>query len=144
MVETFSSIVLATKLRFSLSTSSWMGGLMPATHAIWSGLVVGAFGLDVSGLLALVADLLAGRRALGAVAGEVTGLATVVAFAAVNAIACVGASVEHHRRVEDRGTYETCDRYRRTSSTSCSGFRNRRLHRRSRSHPGHHRTTEHP
>ncbi len=41
----------------------------------------------MSGLLALVADLLAVARVLGAVAGEVTSLATVVALAAVNAIA---------------------------------------------------------
>jgi hypothetical protein len=41
----------------------------------------------VTGLLALVADLLARARVLGAVAGEVTGLATVVALAAINAIA---------------------------------------------------------
>jgi len=37
-------------------------------------------------LLALVADLLAGRRALGAVAREVASLAAVVAFAAVDAV----------------------------------------------------------
>lgn len=51
-------------------------------------LVAGAFGLDVAGLLALVADLLAGGRALGAVPGKVTGLATVVALASVHAVAC--------------------------------------------------------
>lgn len=51
-------------------------------------LVVGAVGLDVAGLLALVADLLARGRGLGAVAREVAGLATVVALAAVNAVAC--------------------------------------------------------
>jgi len=38
-------------------------------------------------LLALVADLLAAARVLGAVTGEVTGLATVVALAAVHAVA---------------------------------------------------------
>lgn len=51
-------------------------------------LVVGASGLDVSRLLALVADLLATGRLLRAVTREVTVLATVVAFAAVNALAC--------------------------------------------------------
>jgi hypothetical protein len=53
-------------------------------------LVVGAVGLDVAGLLALVADLLARGRGLGAVAREVAGLATVVALAAVHAVACQG------------------------------------------------------
>ncbi len=50
-------------------------------------LVVGALRLDMAGLLAFVADLLTIARVLGAVAREVTGLATVVALAAVNAIA---------------------------------------------------------
>lgn len=48
---------------------------------------VGALGLHVAGLLALVADLLAAAGVLGAVAGEVTSLAAVVALAAVDAIA---------------------------------------------------------
>lgn len=51
-------------------------------------LVVGASGLDVTGLLALVADLLATSGLLGAVAGVVTGLATVVALHAVDTLAC--------------------------------------------------------
>jgi len=50
-------------------------------------LVVGALGLDVPGLLALVADLLSSRGALRAVAGEVARLATVVTLAAINAVA---------------------------------------------------------
>ncbi len=37
-------------------------------------------------LLALVTNLLARRRALGAVTGEMTSLATVVAFAAVDTV----------------------------------------------------------
>jgi hypothetical protein len=41
----------------------------------------------MSGLLALIADLLAARRLLGAVAREVTVLATVVAFATVYTLA---------------------------------------------------------
>lgn len=47
----------------------------------------GALGLDVAGLLALVADLLATGRLLGAVTGEVTVLAAVVALRAVGAVA---------------------------------------------------------
>lgn len=42
----------------------------------------------MAGLLALVANLLARGRGLGAVAREVAGLAAVVALAAVNAVAC--------------------------------------------------------
>lgn len=49
-------------------------------------LVVGALSLDVTSLLALVADLLATSRLLGAVAGVVTRLATVVALHAVDAL----------------------------------------------------------
>jgi len=52
-----------------------------------SQLVVGALGLDVTGLLALVADLLARRRTLGAVAREMARLSAVVAFAAVHTVA---------------------------------------------------------
>lgn len=51
-------------------------------------LVSGALRLDVSGLLALVADLLAASRLLRAVAGVVAGLATVVALHAVDTLAC--------------------------------------------------------
>jgi len=50
-------------------------------------LSAGALGLDVAGLLALVADLLATARVLGAVTGEVTGLAAVVALGAVDTVA---------------------------------------------------------
>lgn len=50
----------------------------------------GALGLDVAGLLALVADLLAGGGALGAVAREVAVLAAVVALGAVDAVTCWG------------------------------------------------------
>lgn len=46
----------------------------------------GALGLDVAGLLALVADLLAGGGTLGAVTGEVTVLAAVVALGAVDTV----------------------------------------------------------
>lgn len=46
----------------------------------------GALGLDVAGLLALVADLLAGGGTLGAVTGEVAVLAAVVALGAVDAV----------------------------------------------------------
>ena len=49
-------------------------------------LVVGALSLDVSGLLALVADLLATSSLLGAVTGVVARLATVVALHAVDAL----------------------------------------------------------
>lgn len=49
-------------------------------------LVVRALSLDVTRLLALVADLLATSRLLGAVAGVVTGLATVVALHAVDTL----------------------------------------------------------
>lgn len=52
-------------------------------------LVVGALGLDVSGLLALVADLLAAGRLLRAIAGEVAVLAAVVALGAIGAVAFV-------------------------------------------------------
>lgn len=48
----------------------------------------GALGLDVTGLLALVADFLAGARVLGAVAGEVTSLAAVVALGSVHTVTC--------------------------------------------------------
>lgn len=47
---------------------------------------IGALSLDVTGLLALVADLFSGRRTLGAVAREVAGLATVVALGAVDTV----------------------------------------------------------
>jgi len=51
--------------------------------------LVGALGLDVAGLLALVASLLAtGGALLGALAGEMSGAAAVVALLAVNAVAC--------------------------------------------------------
>ena len=50
-------------------------------------LVVGASSLDVTSLLALVADLLAAGRLLGAVTGVVTRLAAVVALHAVNTFA---------------------------------------------------------
>jgi hypothetical protein len=50
-------------------------------------LSAGALGLDVAGLLALVADLLATAGVLGAVTGEVTGLAAVVALGAVDTVA---------------------------------------------------------
>lgn len=56
---------------------------MPQAH-----LGGGALGLDVAGLLALVADLLAGGGTLGAVTGEVTVLAAVVALGAVDAVTC--------------------------------------------------------
>lgn len=52
-----------------------------------SPLVVGALSLDVAWLLALVANLLSASRLLGAVAGEMTTLATVVALGAVGAVA---------------------------------------------------------
>jgi hypothetical protein len=52
-----------------------------------SSLVVGALSLDVARLLALVADLLAAGRLLGAVTGVVAGLAAVVALHAVDALA---------------------------------------------------------
>ena len=51
-------------------------------------LVVRARSLDVSRLLALVADFLSAGRLLGAVAGEVSVLATVVALGAVGAVSC--------------------------------------------------------
>lgn len=50
-------------------------------------LSVGALRLDVASLLALVAQLLAACRLLGAVTGEVTTLATVVALGALGAVA---------------------------------------------------------
>ena len=52
------------------------------------GLVVGALSLDVTRLLALVADLLAVARVLGAVPRVVAVLATVVALAALETVAC--------------------------------------------------------
>lgn len=48
---------------------------------------VGALALDVAGLLALVAHLLAASGLLRAIAGEVTGLAAVVALGALDAVA---------------------------------------------------------
>lgn len=48
----------------------------------------GALGLDVARLLTLVADLLAGRGALGAVTREVAVLAAVVALGTVDAVTC--------------------------------------------------------
>lgn len=51
-------------------------------------LVLGARGLNVAGLLALVADLLSAGRLLGAIAGEMTILTTVVALAAIDTLAC--------------------------------------------------------
>lgn len=48
---------------------------------------VGALGLDVARLLALIADLLAATGVLRAVAGEVARLAAVVALRAVDAVA---------------------------------------------------------
>ena len=50
----------------------------------------GALGLDVARLLTLVADLLAGGGALGAVTRKVAVLAAVVALGAVDAVACLG------------------------------------------------------
>ena len=78
-----------------MSVLSWPRRGMPTVSMLplrllleLASLVVGAVGLDVAGLLALVANLLARGRGLGAVAREVAGLTTVVALAAVNAIAC--------------------------------------------------------
>jgi len=47
----------------------------------------------VAGLLALVADLLAASRLLGAVARQVAGDTAVVALVAVHAVACIEESV---------------------------------------------------
>ncbi|KAI0473230.1 hypothetical protein GGR56DRAFT_605771 [Xylariaceae sp. FL0804] len=63
---------------------------------IGSALVVGAGSLDMAGLLALVADLLSSGRLLLAVSGEVTVLATVVAFATVHAFAWSTLTNEPH------------------------------------------------
>lgn len=73
----------------SLMAQAWYAsnGHAAAILGCKSTLVVGAVGLDVARLLALVADLLAGGRCLRAVAREVAGLAAVVALAAVNAVA---------------------------------------------------------
>lgn len=54
--------------------------------------LVGALGLNVTSLLALVADLLATSGLLGAVSGVMAGLATVVALHAVDTLACSGVS----------------------------------------------------
>lgn len=51
---------------------------------------VGALGLDVAALLALVADLLAAGRLLGAVTGVVARLAAVVALHAIDTLAWTG------------------------------------------------------
>jgi hypothetical protein len=48
---------------------------------------VGALGLDVAGLLALVADLLAGAGLLRTVTRQMSGDAAVVALVAVDAVA---------------------------------------------------------
>ena len=58
--------------------------------------LVGALGLDVTALLALVADLLATSRLLGAVTRVVAGLAAVVALHAVDALACGGWLADSH------------------------------------------------
>ena len=42
----------------------------------------------MAGLLALVANLLTGSRLLGALAGQMAGLAAVVALGTVHAVAC--------------------------------------------------------
>jgi hypothetical protein len=57
------------------------------THGTLGTLGVRALGLNMAWLLALVADLLTAARVLGAVAREMARLATVVALAAINAIA---------------------------------------------------------
>lgn len=49
-------------------------------------LVVGALRLNVAGLLALVADLLATGRLLGALAGQMARDAAVVALVAIDAV----------------------------------------------------------
>lgn len=107
------------------------------------GLVVGALSLDVSGLLALVAHLLASGRALGAVAREVAGLATVVALAAVHAVAWMNGALAMDRKAQwaderwhlrdKTKTYATCGQHHRKSSRSCHRHR-RRSRRRSRHH----------
>jgi len=84
----------------------------------------------MSGLLALVADLLTARGLLRAVPREVPILAAVVAFAAIHALAwndCQKISPED--ALLQMSTYETCVRNRRRSSRSCPGrHRNRRHH----------------
>ena len=61
-------------------------------------LVVGALGLDVTSLLALVADLLAASGLLRAVAGVVTRLAAVVALHAVNTFAWSQVSLAQEKK----------------------------------------------
>ena len=81
-------------------------------------LVAGALRLDVSRLLALVADLLTTSGLLGAVAGVVARLATVVALHAVDTLACD--LVSQDQMLPDKSaTYETYGRSHRKSSRSC-------------------------
>lgn len=79
----------------------WMMPTHERTHHVRR-LVVGALGLDVAGLLALVADLLTTSRLLGAVARVVARLAAVVALHAVDALACDGLETAP-RRVDGKG-----------------------------------------
>jgi hypothetical protein len=58
--------------------------------------LVRALGLNVAGLLALVADLLTACRFLGAVAGVVTGFTTVVALHAVDTFAYSSGQLSFH------------------------------------------------
>lgn len=70
-----------------LPRSSWhTGERSDSGYHLSRQLGVGALILDVTRLLALVADLLATAGVLGAIARVMAGLATVVAFAAVDAI----------------------------------------------------------
>jgi hypothetical protein len=90
---------------------------------------VGALGLDVAGLLALVADLLAGAGLLGAVAGQMARDTAVVALVAVDAVTCTCQT--QYQNTGTKRAYGTCGQCHRKSSRS-SG-RSRRHHHRSRS-----------
>lgn len=64
-----------------------------------SAILVRALSLNVTALLALVADLLASSGLLRTIAGVVARLATVVALHAVDALACIGVSRGRKQRL---------------------------------------------
>lgn len=70
-----------------MSKRTWKEVVVLSRSTLVQHLSARALGLDVAGLLALVADLLATARVLGAVTREMTGLAAVVALGAVDAVA---------------------------------------------------------
>jgi hypothetical protein len=71
-------------------------------------LVVGALSLNVTRLLALIADLLATGGALGAVAREVAVLAAVVTLAAVDTVAYIRSAKKTYPSLDEISLRDMC------------------------------------